>query len=44
LHCVPPKELRGEAVDKYHATEGCQQTLSRLTAYVTEIVRKGVER
>ena len=41
------KELRDEAVEKYHAIEGGQQTLSNLavyvTAYVTEIVRKGVE-
>jgi len=39
----PTKELRDEAVDKYHAIEGGQQTLSNLAAYVTEIVRKGVE-
>jgi Sigma-70, region 4 len=32
-----------EAVEKYHAIEGGQQTLSNLAAYVTEIVRKGVE-
>src|ERR1700731_3946158 len=37
------KELRDEAVEKYHAIEGGQQTLSNLAAYVTEIVRKGVE-
>ena len=37
------KELRDEAVEKYHAIEGGQQTLSKLAAYVTEIVRKGVE-
>ena len=37
------KELRDEAIDKYHAIEGGQQTLSNLAAYVTEIVRKGVE-
>src|SRR6266566_2980322 len=36
-------ELRDEAVEKYHAIEGGQQTLSNLAAYVTEIVRKGVE-
>ena len=35
------KELRDEAVEKYHAIEGGQQTLSNLAAYVTEIVRKG---
>jgi uncharacterized protein YndB with AHSA1/START domain len=37
------KELRDEAVEKYHAIEGGQQTLSNLAAYVTGIVRKGVE-
>ncbi|PXX71760.1 uncharacterized protein YndB with AHSA1/START domain [Nocardia tenerifensis] len=35
------KELRDEAVEKYHAIEGGRQTLSNLAAYVTEIVRKG---
>src|SRR3984893_10343934 len=39
----PTKELRDEAVEKYHAIEGGQQTLSKLAAYVTEIVRKGAE-
>ena len=39
----PTKGLRDEAVEKYHAIEGGQQTLSNLAAYVTEIVRKGVE-
>ena len=39
----PTKELRDEAVAKYHAIEGGQQTLSKLAAYVTEIVRKGAE-
>jgi uncharacterized protein YndB with AHSA1/START domain len=39
----PTKELRDEAVEKYHAIEGGQQTLSNLAAYVTEIVRKRVE-
>ncbi|KRC62655.1 ATPase [Agromyces sp. Root81] len=39
----PTKELRDEAVDKYHAIEGGQQTLSNLVAYVTEIVRKRAE-
>jgi uncharacterized protein YndB with AHSA1/START domain len=33
------KELRDEAVEKYHAIEGGQQTLSNLAAYVTEIER-----
>ena len=39
----PTRELRDEAVDRYHAIEGGQQTLSNLAAYVTEIVRKGAE-
>ena len=39
----PTRELRDEAVEKYHVIEGGQQTLSNLAAYVTEIVRKGVE-
>ena len=39
----PTKELRDEAVAKYHAIEGGQQTLRNLDAYVTEIVRKGAE-
>lgn len=37
------KDLRDEAVEKYHANEGGRQTLSNLAAYVTEIVRKGAE-
>jgi uncharacterized protein YndB with AHSA1/START domain len=39
----PTRQLRDEAVAKYHAIEGGQQTLSKLAAYVTKIVRKGVE-
>ena len=39
----PTKELRDEAVEKYHAIEGGRQTLGNLAAYVTEIVRTGVE-
>ena len=39
----PTKQLRDEAVEKFHAIEGGQQTLSNLAAYVAEIVRKGVE-
>jgi uncharacterized protein YndB with AHSA1/START domain len=35
----PTKELRDEAVEKYHAIEGGQQTLSNLAAYVTETAR-----
>jgi uncharacterized protein YndB with AHSA1/START domain len=39
----PTKELRDEAAEKYHAIEGAQQTLNNLTAYVTEMVRNGLE-
>ena len=39
----PTKALRDEAVEKYHAIEGGQQTLSNLAAYVAENVRKGAE-
>ena len=39
----PTKELRDEAVEKYHAVEGGQQTLSNLDVYVAELVRNGVE-
>jgi uncharacterized protein YndB with AHSA1/START domain len=39
----PSKELRDEAVEKYRAIEGGQQTLGKLAAYVTGIARKGVE-
>ena len=39
----PTRELRDEAVEKYHAIEGGQQTLSNLAAYVIEIARCGVE-
>jgi uncharacterized protein YndB with AHSA1/START domain len=39
----PTKEQRDEVVEKYHAIEGGQQTLSNLDAYVTQIVRKGVD-
>jgi uncharacterized protein YndB with AHSA1/START domain len=38
----PTKELRDEAVEKYHAIEGGEQTLNNLAAYVAEIVRNGV--
>ena len=37
----PTRKMRDEAVDKYHAIEGGQQTLGKLAAYVTGIVRKG---
>jgi hypothetical protein len=40
---LPKAPLHDEAVEKYHAIEGGQQTLSNLAAYVTEIVRKGAE-
>ncbi len=33
----PTKELRDEAVEKYHAIEGGNQTLRNLEAYVTEL-------
>ncbi|HLZ23606.1 MAG TPA: SRPBCC family protein [Ktedonobacterales bacterium] len=36
----PTKELRDEAVEKYHAIEGGEQTLRNLAAYVTEVARK----
>lgn len=39
----PTKELRDMAVEKYHAIEGGQQTLSNLAAYVARIVQKGAE-
>jgi uncharacterized protein YndB with AHSA1/START domain len=37
----PTKKLRDEAVEKYHAIEGGQQTLSKLAAYVTAIISNG---
>jgi len=33
----PTKELRDEAVEKYHAVEGGEQTLRNLAAYVGEL-------
>jgi uncharacterized protein YndB with AHSA1/START domain len=39
----PTRELRDEAIEKYHALEGGQQTLSNLAAYVDAMVRKGAE-
>src|SRR3954471_20528012 len=39
----PTKERRDEAVEKHHAIEGGQQTLSNLAGYVAEMVRKGAE-
>jgi hypothetical protein len=42
MHTVfPTTQLRDEAVEKYHAIEGGQQTLSSLAAYVTDLARKG---
>ena len=35
----PTKELRDEAVEKYHAIEGGRQTINNLAGYVTEILR-----
>jgi uncharacterized protein YndB with AHSA1/START domain len=35
----PTKELRDEAVEKYHAIEGGEQTLRNLAAYVAELTR-----
>ncbi|MGW4623974.1 SRPBCC domain-containing protein [Streptomyces sp. NPDC004592] len=41
MHTVfPTKELRDEAVEKYHAIEGGEQTLRNLADYVTEVVRE----
>src|SRR3954447_13037633 len=36
----PTKELRDEVVEKYHAIEGGQQTLSHLAAYLPEMTQK----
>jgi uncharacterized protein YndB with AHSA1/START domain len=36
----PTKELRDEAVEKYHAIEGGEQTLRNLAAYVAEVARE----
>jgi uncharacterized protein YndB with AHSA1/START domain len=35
----PTRELRDEAVEKYHAVEGGEQTLRNLAAYVAELTR-----
>ena len=35
----PTKELRDDAVEKYHAIEGGEQTLRHLAAYVTQVAR-----
>jgi hypothetical protein len=39
----PSRELRDEAVEKYHAIESGRQILSKLAAYVTDIARRGAE-
>jgi uncharacterized protein YndB with AHSA1/START domain len=40
MHTVfPTKELRDEAVEKYHAIEGGEQTLGNLADYVTGLTR-----
>ena len=36
----PTKEIRDEAVEKYHAIESGEQTLRNLAAYVTEVARE----
>ena len=42
MHTVfPTRELRDEAVEKYHAIEGGQQTLSNLAAYAAGVRRGG---
>ena len=35
----PTRELRDQAVEKYHAVEGGEQTLSNLAAYVAGLLR-----
>jgi uncharacterized protein YndB with AHSA1/START domain len=40
----PTKELRDEAVERFHAIEGGRQTLSHLAAYVTRMAGKGAGR
>jgi len=37
----PTKQLRDEAVARYHAVEGGEQTLGHLAAYVAELTTKG---
>ena len=39
----PTKDLRDEAVEKYRAVEGGEQTLGNLAAYVTGLARSGAE-
>ena len=40
----PTRELRDEAVEKYHAIEGGEQTLRNLAAYVAELIRNDTSR
>jgi uncharacterized protein YndB with AHSA1/START domain len=40
----PTKKLRDEAVEKYHAIEGGEQTLRNLAAYVAELTRNDTSR
>ncbi|WJK42626.1 SRPBCC family protein [Solwaraspora sp. WMMA2056] len=39
----PTRELRDQAVEKYHAIEGGEQTLSNLAAYVAELAQRRQE-
>ncbi|MFV2110540.1 SRPBCC family protein [Micromonospora sp. LOL_015] len=39
----PTRELRDQAVEKYHAIEGGEQTLSNLAAYVAELTQRQEE-
>jgi hypothetical protein len=39
----PTRELRDEAVERYHAIEGGRQTLANLAGYVAEMVREGAD-
>jgi hypothetical protein len=45
MHTVfPTKDLRDEAVEKYHAIEGGEQTLRNLAAYLAETRQEGTVR
>jgi uncharacterized protein YndB with AHSA1/START domain len=45
MHTVfPTKDLRDEAVEKYHAIEGGEQTLGNLAAYLAETTQEGTVR
>ncbi|MDG4774982.1 SRPBCC family protein [Solwaraspora sp. WMMD792] len=39
----PTRELRDQAVEKYHAIEGGEQTLSNLAAYVADLAQRRQE-